>query len=297
VLYNCAPPGGPTAYTATQVSDTRGETTSVSESVSVTLQGGLIGIASASAEFKAFSSQADTFSTTVTAGTSIPVAPGYKGYTTTQVPTINANASYYITDGIKLIKVTGVDLSFPYPNPNSNGNDSGVVTNLITAPIIHSPPLDPSRFLWDAFPPCTAVSDAPDTTVVGGGLGAVNPNVSAGSVRFTLCTPGKRCVTHALRAASPPRLRRATAKLTRGGRTYAKGTDIRGRIRLTQRRRITAGRYRLTIAKKPRHYHERLYGGKLVEEHATIRVPINVCGNTPSAGPRFGNTCANARTS
>ena len=126
VLYNCAPPGGPNAYTSTSVTETRSETTSVSESLSVTLQGGLIGVASASAEFKAFSFAVETRGRTRSqAQTTIPVPPGYKGYTTTQVLSANATAAYYVTDGINLIQVTGVDLTFAgYQDPNTNGNDA-----------------------------------------------------------------------------------------------------------------------------------------------------------------------------
>ncbi len=297
VLYNCAPPGGPNAYTSTSVTDTRGETTSVSESLSVTLQGGLIGIASASAEFKVFSSQSESWTASVTPQTSITVPPGYKGYTTTQVLSANATASYYVTDGIKLIEVTGVDLSFAgYQNPRSNGNDARVIYNTLTEPIDPAFPIDPHNPLgYQVFPPCTAVSDAPDTTFVASSLGGVQPKRQTGRFEFTRCTPGGRCVHHSLRGAPPAKMRRATAKLTRRGRTYAAGTDIRGRIRLTERRKITAGKYRLTIKQKPKRFHERRYGGRLAEQHVTIRVPINVCGNSPSSGPRFGNSCTNAK--
>jgi hypothetical protein len=297
VLYNCAPIGGPDAYTGTSVSDTRGETTSLSESVSVTLQGGLIGIASASAEFKAFSSQSQGWTTTVTQTTSITVPPGYKGYTTTQVPTVNATAAYYVTDGIHLIDVTNVDLSYPYPNASATGNGNNTFYNLITVPIepLYPSPIHPGvpNGSYQGFAPCTGVSDAPDTTVVGSGLGGVQ---QTGRFEFTLCKPGGRCVHHSLRGAPPPKVRRATAVLARGARTYAAGTDIGGHIRLTERRKITAGTYYLTIKQKPKRFKERRNGGRLAEQRAVIRVPIKVCGNSPSAGPRFGNPCTNAKT-
>jgi hypothetical protein len=297
VLYNCAPPGGPNAYTGTSVSATRGETTGLSESLSVTLQGGLIGVASASAEFKAFSSQSEGFTATVTQGTSIPVPPGYKGYTTTQVLSADATTSYYVTDGIHLIDVTNLDLSIPgYQNPSTNGNDAQTIYNLITVPIDPFFPLGPHDPGYQLSAPCTAVSDAPDTTVVGGGLGGVQQKRQIGRFKFTLCTPGRRCVTHSLRGAPPAQMRRATAKLARGGRTYATGTDIRGHIRLTELRKITGGMYQLTIKQKPRRFKERRNGGRPAEQRVVIRVPINVCGNSPSAGPRFGNPCTNAKS-
>ena len=299
VLYNCGPLGGPDAYTATSVTDTRGETTSVSESVSVTLQGGLIGVASASVEFKAFASQSDSWTASVTAGTSIPVPPGYKGYTTTQVLSANATAAYYVTDGINLIKVTNVDLTFAGYQDPTHQNDARVIYNTITVPIDPLYPIDRFDPLgpYQALQPCTAVSDAPDATVVSAALGGVQQKRQTGRFEFTLCAPGRRCVHHSLRGAPPAKMRRAAARLTRRGRTYAAGTDIRGHIRLMERRKITAGKYRLTIKQKPKRFRERRYGGRLAEQHVTIHVPIKVCGNSPSGGPRWGNSCTNSRRS
>ena len=132
VLYNCNPPGGSNAYTAASISDTRGETTSVSEKLSVKLQGGLIGIASTSLEAWVSSTQAQTFSTTVTTTSQVTVPPGYKGYTTTQVLSANVTASYYITRGIHLIEVTGVDMTFPGYQDNQHSGDSQVIYNGVT---------------------------------------------------------------------------------------------------------------------------------------------------------------------
>jgi hypothetical protein len=239
-LYNCAPVGSPDAYTATSISDTRAETTSLSEKLSVKLQGGLVGLVSASTEFSVFSSQSSTFSTTVTTGTQIPVPPGYEGFTTTQVLSANVTASYYITRGINLIKVTGIDMSFPGYQDKQNTGDSTVIYNTITKPI------NPVIILnYQTIAPCNAVSDAPSTN----GLGGARPRPQKGSFKLTVCPGGGRCVTHTIPGAPPARLARATAILTRGGRAYATGTDINGRIRLTGHRRIGAGRYTLTLRK------------------------------------------------
>ncbi len=241
-LYNCAPVGSPNAYTATSISDTRGETTNISEKVSLKLQGGLIGLVSASTEFSAFSSQSETFSTTVTTGTQIPVPPGYEGFTTTQVLSANVTASYYITRGINLIKVTGIDMSFPGYQDKQNAGDSTVIYNTITKPI------NPVIILnYQTIAPCNAVSDNPLTT----GLGGARPRPQKGSFPLTVCRAGRRCVTHTVPGAPPAKLARATASLTRGGRTYATGTDINGRIRLSGHRRIIAGRYTLTLRQHP----------------------------------------------
>jgi small secreted domain DUF320 len=291
VLYNCAAPGGPDAFTAVGISDTRGETTSVSERLSVKLQGGLIGIASASAEFSAFSSQSETFSTTVSTTSQVTVPPGYKGFTTTQVLSANTQASYYITRGIKLIEVTGVDLTFPGYQDNQTSGDSRVIYNGVVQPI--NPVINLN---YETIPPCNAVNANPTT-----GLGGARPKFTSGSFKLTLCRPGKRCVTHTLRGAPPPNIRRATAILTRKARTYAIGTDIRGRIRLKQRRKITPGKYSLIIKQKPKKTIVRQNGKRLhtAEQQVVIHIPINVCGNTagPVSGlnPKFGNTCTNAK--
>ena len=205
VLYNCAPPGGPTAYTSTSVTETRTETTSVSESLSVKLQGGLIGIASVSAQFTAFSSQAQSVSNSVQAQTTIPVPPGYKGYTTSQVLSAKATAAYNVTDGIHLIQVTGIDLTFPgYQDPNTNGDDAGVVYNTATEPIspFYPDPIHPGvpNSSYQGFPPCNAVSDAPNTTVVSSSLGGVQQKRQTGPLRVHPLQAQRP-----LRAPLPPR--------------------------------------------------------------------------------------------
>jgi hypothetical protein len=286
-LYNCSPPGGPDADTAVGVSDTRGETTSVSEMLSVTLQGGLIGIASTSAEFSAFSSQSQTFSTTVMTTSQVTVPPGYKGFTTTQVLSANATASYYITSGIHLIEVTGIDLTFPGYQDNQTSGDSQVIYNGVTEPI--NPVLSLN---YETIPPCNAVNDNPSS-----GLGGVRPKLPTGSFKLTVCPPDKRCVTHTLAGPPPPKIRQATAILTRTGRRYATGTDIRGRIRLKQQRKITAGKYRLIIKQKPKKLNVRQHGKRphTAEQHMVIAIPVDVCGDSASpsnpAPPHFGNSC------
>ena len=297
VLYNCANPEGPDAFTAVGVSDTRGETTSVSEKLSVTLQGGLIGIASTSLDAWVSSTQAETFSTTVSTQTQVTVPPGYKGFTTTQVLSAETQASYYVTRGIKLIEVTGIDMSFPGYQDNQTSGDSRVIYNTIATPINPLVPIDPRIPLdnYQSIAPCNSVSDSPSSA-----LGGVRPKAATRGFKLTVCPPSGRCVTHALRQLPPPKIRRATAILTRGGRTYATGTDIRGRIRIKERRKIGPGRFRLTIKQKPRKFIARQKGRRLhtAEQHIVINVPVNLCGNTvgPVGGlnPAFGNACTNA---
>ena len=290
VLYNCNPPGGSTAYTAASISDTRGETTSVSEKLSVKLQGGLIGIASTSLEAWVSSTQAQSFSTTVTTTSQVTVPPGYKGYTTTQVLSANVTASYYITRGIHLIEVTGVDMTFPGYQDNQHSGDSQVIYNGVTQPI--NPVINLN---YETIAPCNAVNGNPSTGVGGG-----RSKLTAGSFKLTLCLRGRRCATHTLHGPPPPKVRHATAVLVRRARTYAAGTDIGGRIRLNQRRKFTAGKYQLIIRQKPKKMIVRRNGKRLhtAEQHGVIHIPVNVCGNSVSPSgqlnPMFGNSCTNA---
>ena len=292
VLYYCSPPGGPDAYTAVGMSDTRGETTSVSEKLSVTLQGGIIGLASTSLDPWVTSTQSEMFSTTVTTQTQVTVPPGYKGFTTTQILSFNATASYYITRGINLIAVTGVDLSFPGYQDNQDSGDSRVIRNTFAEPI--NPVINLN---YETIPPCNAVNDNPST-----GLGGARGKFTPGRFKLTLCSPGKRCVTHTISGPPPPKIRRATAILTRGGRTYATGTDIRGRIRLEERRKLRTGKYRLIVKQKPTKTIVRRNGRRIhaAEQHVEIHIPVKVCGNTvgPVSGlnPAFGNSCQNAKS-
>jgi hypothetical protein len=286
VLYNCNPPGGPNAYTAVGMSDTRAETTSISEKLSVTLQGGLIGLASTSLEAWVSSTQAQTFSTTVTTGTQVMVPPGYEGYTTSEVLSAQTNGTYYVTQGIHLIAVTNVLLTFPgYEIGDRNDR---VVTSTYSVPI--NPTIGQS---YETSPPCNAVN--PVT-----GLGGARRNVSPGSFKNTFCPDGKDCVAHTIAGPPPSPVRQATVALTRAGQTYATGTDNRGRIRLDGRRRLPAGKYKLIIRQKPRETVVRQHGQRIraARQQVEIHIPINVCGNSassPAAGlqPHFGNNCTN----
>ena len=218
-------------------------------------------------------------------GSTVP--PGYKGFTTTQVLSAETQASYYVTRGIKLIEVTGIDMSFPGYQDNLTSGDSRVIYNTIATPINPLVPIDPRIPLdnYQSIAPCNSVSDSPSNA-----LGGVRPKAAARSFKLTVCPPSGRCVTHSLRQLPPPKIRRATAILTRGGRTYATGTDIRGRIRLNERRKIGPGRFRLTIKQKPRKFIVRQNGRRLhtAEQHVVINVPVNLCGNT--VGPPRGIT-------
>ena len=205
-------------------------------------------------------------------------------------------ASYYVTQGIKLIEVTGIDMSFPGYQDNLTSGDSRVIYNTIATPINPLVPIDPRIPLdnYQSIAPCNSVSDSPSNA-----LGGVRRKAATRSFKLTVCPPSGRCVTHTVRQLPPPKIRRATAILTRAGRTYATGTDIRGHIRLNERRKLRTGRYRLTIRQKPRKMIVRQNGRRLhtAEQHVVINVPLNVCGNAlgrASGHNPTPNICQNA---
>ena len=234
-LYNCSAQAY--AETAVGISDEREESTSISESLSVEVGLGFLGFEKATAGFEAFSKQSESFSTEVSSTSAVAVPPMWKGWTETEVLTAVVSGSAYITQGINgLIQVKGIDLSFPgYQDPNDT-QDTPIkyigTHGLMTAE--------------DIATRCGAIN----------GLGGVKlgapPPVNrlpppTGSFELTLCRPGDGCVTRKVTGTRPPRIRQGTATLTRGGRTYATGSDAGGRIQLTVRQPISAGNYTLTI--------------------------------------------------
>ena len=71
----------PRRETAINVSDTRGESTSLSESISLEISVGFLGLQKSSVEFKAFSNQSQGFSRSVEVSNAVQVSAGFKGWT------------------------------------------------------------------------------------------------------------------------------------------------------------------------------------------------------------------------
>lgn len=247
-LYNCSDEAY--AETAVGISDERGQSTSISETLSVEVKLGFLGFEESTAEFKVFSKQAESFSTTVTSTNAVAVPPMWKGWTETEVLSAFVSGNAYITEGInKLIEVENIDLSFPgYRDPNDT-------TDTPVKYIGYRTPMTPD----DITSRCDAISG-----LAGARLGAAPP----GSFNLTLCrvvpvaglgsVPGvesrrvlqSRCASREVTGTPPPSISQAAATLTRAGRTYAAGTDTGGRIRLAVRRPITAGRYTLSFRER-----------------------------------------------
>ena len=242
-LYNCSDPANEQANSenAVQISDEREESTSISESLSVEVGLGFLDLEKSSLEAEVSSKQLESFSTEVTTTNAVVVPPGWEGWTETKVLTASVTGDAYITAGInKLIEVKNIDLNFPGYQDPSTPSDS---------PILYI------GYLTSMTPADSSSRCAADKLPGSGGLGASpgGKRAAAPTVRFqlTLCSRGGSCTTPSVVGTSPPAVGRATATLTRGGRTYAAGTDTSGRIQLTTQLPVRPGRYELTLTEHP----------------------------------------------
>jgi hypothetical protein len=226
-VYNCNKVGGPDAETAIGVREERGEATSVSETASLKVSLGFLGLAKASTEFEAFSRQSAEFSTSVETESQVTVPPMQKGWNVYQVFSAFVSGNAYVTDGIHLIEVSGIDLTFPgyQPppgNPNTQVRYGGIKEDMTQA---------------DIATRCGAI------TGVGGRLGA-----RPAGFTITLCHATHHCTTRRVTGSTPPpHNSKGPARLSHGGLTYATGSASRAGIRLTMQRPIHAGNYKLTI--------------------------------------------------
>jgi hypothetical protein len=232
VLYNCS--DSEYAETAVNISDERQESTSVSEKVSLKVSLSFIGLAKESVEAEVNSGQAESFDTAVMVTDAVTVPPGWKGWTVTRVLSANVTGSAYVTEGINLIQVTGIDLSFPgFRALSDPRGDQPLYTSL-------KGPMTPAD-----------IQAACDTTTVSGAR--LLRAAQAPPSRFTLglCRRSGRCTSRKAAGSLPSDVRRATAALTRAGRTYARGTYSHAHTRLKMRRPLKAGTYQLTLRQRP----------------------------------------------
>jgi hypothetical protein len=247
-LYNCTDSEyeQANAEDAVSISDSREDSISVSESASVEISAGILGFEKASIEAEVNSKQLTAFSTEYTSTQAASIQPGWKGWNQYEVLTAYVSGSVYITDGVNLIEVKNIGLS--YPGFKQNGTaDTPIKGTTYTTPMTH--PGDPG-----VLPGQDDITTHCDAT----GLGAIRVGkrptsvtrlaAPRGSLKLTLCQPHGRCHTRTVTGTKPPTVDRATATLTRAGRTYAAGADTNGRIRLAVRRPIKHGTYLLTIS-------------------------------------------------
>ena len=195
VQYNCSS----TTYseTAIGVKDERQETTSVSEKVSLKVSLSFIGLAKSSAEFEAFSKQSNSVSAAEEVQNAVAVPPLYKGWTVTRALTGTVNGSAYVTDGIDLIEVKNIDLSFPgFRDPADTSNDPILYTGI-------KQPMDAD----DIKAACTDLDEGIDTDQLVG-----TAQARASEFELGLCRASDRCTSRTVRLAAtrrPPRRRAA----------------------------------------------------------------------------------------
>jgi hypothetical protein len=277
VLYNCSEDGD--SETAVGVSDERGESTSVSEEVSLEISLGFLDLEKTSVEFSAFSKQSQSFSTEVKVTSAVPVPPGYKGWTQASMLSGNVTGSAYITQGIHLIQVKNIDLQFPgYQGPGGPSGRAQVVYSGIAQPMTSD----------EAESRCAAVGAATASPAQAARAARAARALAPRTKRFkiTVCRSkssqrgGRRCTRRTVKGVPPRRYhkRKVTATLERAGRIHAKDGDRSGGIRLTQRRRITPGRYRLIMRKKPKKIIVRDHGKRLhrAKQRMITIVPVTI---------------------
>lgn len=249
-LYNCATPENEQAYdeTAVSISDEREESTSLSESVSVEVGAGILGFEKTSIEAEVNSSQMEAFSAKFTATEAVSIPPGWKGWNQYRVLTAFVSGSVYITDGIHLVQVKDIDLSYPgYQEDGST--DIPIDHVLYKTPMTQ--PGDPG--VPSGQDDITTRCNATGVGAVRGGKppsGVQRLAKPRGSLKLTLCQPDGRCQLRPIIGTRPPSVDRANATLTQAGRTFATGTDTKGRIRLTVRRQLRRGTYMLNISQR-----------------------------------------------
>ena len=216
------------------VEDERQQSTSVSERVSLKASLSFLGFAKSSAEFSAFSKQSESFSTSVSVTDAVAVPPGYKGWTVTEILSANVTGSAYITQGInKLIQVKNIDLSFPgYRDPADTSDNPVLYTGVKT-------PMNAAD-----------IKAACDTSTVSGAA-LLRAARAPSKFKLGLCGRSGRCMSLEVAGSSPRGVRRASALLTRAGRTHGRGTYTRGHTQLHMRRPLRAGTYKLTLRKRP----------------------------------------------
>lgn len=264
VLYNCSDPAtepDATAYTAAGFSETRSESVSLSETVSYKISLGFLGFEKASAEFRATFGQSSSFSQQVTETTGVPVPPGYKGWIETQVLSGNVTGDAYITDGINLIQVKDLGMSFPLDDP------------------AHQDPGDArAPAIYNTFSMPMTTEDYSTHCGPINGLGAVKSEALPHTFKVTFCDtvsgPSGCTIRQVAGAAAPPGDVRATAVLERDGRKYATGTDANGDIHLKSDHLIEGGKYTLTIHERRRGHD----GRHPTLTSSTMVIPIAIQG-------------------
>jgi hypothetical protein len=227
-LYNC---GKAEAEDIVAISDERSESTSIDESVSAKAKLGFLGLAKASIEAEVNSKQLDEVATKLKQTNAVSVEPGTIGYTESRVPTAYLGGDAHVTNGINLITVTNLELSYPgFGNQAINKMDWTAVHRHMTA--------------QDVQDHCAGLP--PIYSSIGHGLGGPR-----NSQRVTVCTgSGGGCRHRRVVTGIDQPIRPGTnLTLARGRVIYATGKAGKRRTVLHARRRVPAGKYTLLLSR------------------------------------------------
>lgn len=236
----------------TDFSFERSFSTSIEESLKLKLSIDLAEVVSVSQEVEAVTGQATKFSTASEASFESQLAPGFKGYITVRAMGANVSGGTLTMPGGD-VKVTDIDLSLPgYVPKGSNANNMALAAQGI--------PMTPDEYRLYCKPvtgldlPPSGLPKLPPDGDTGADLAtaAVADNPYAHQ-RFgiTVCADGT-CAVRAVTGARPAAVRRGTVTVNAGGRTVARGTVRRGRIRVAAPAALAAGSYELVIREPSR---------------------------------------------
>jgi hypothetical protein len=226
-LYNC---GKAEAEDIVAISDERSESTSLEESVSVKASLGFLGLAKASVEAEVKSKQLDEVATKLKQTNAVSVEHGTIGYTESRVPTAYLDGDAHITNGVNLITVKNLELTYPgFGAGNINKVDWTSRHKDMTA----QDRQDHCAGLPPIYP-----------------MGALHASQPPSSHQLVICAdhdggcPGRQVIT----GVDPPPPAGTKLTLARGRQIYATGTaGKRGGV-LHASRQVRAGLYTLLLS-------------------------------------------------
>jgi hypothetical protein len=236
-VYNCNDPTvkglGPNGLEVEDevtLSDERGEATNTEESISGSVQVGILKV-----EAEVFTKQYEKVSTTTTKTATVPVVAGYEGWLNTQVPTLTVSGT--ITDGIHF-QVTDFRLTYP-------GYGQGDLLELVPTP--YGQPLDDPAAKPARADRATHCDHLPPIVVPPGGIKVTRP---APGPTISVCVSGRRkCHVRKIVAGAGFRLPRdARVGLAHGSKIVATGIDQRGNAVVHSRRPLPAGAYTMLVS-------------------------------------------------
>jgi hypothetical protein len=226
-LYNC---GKAEAEDIVAISDERSESTSLEESVSVKASLGFLGLAKASVEAEVKSKQLDEVATKLKQTNAVSVEHGTIGYTESRVPTAYLDGDAHITNGVNLITVKNLELTYP-------GFGSGSI-NKVDWTSRHK-----EMTAQDRQDHCAGLPPIYPT-------GALHSSQPPSSHQLVVCTghDGGCSRRRIIGGVDVPTPRGTKLTLARGRQIYATGTvGKRGGV-LRARRQVQPGQYTLLLS-------------------------------------------------